>query len=667
MKYSLLLGSTIALVTFADTSLAKNPAEIQTIAKSVTVEIRLKTIDQVGSGVIIHRQGDLYTVVTNRHVVCGNIKCVQLAEQEKYQIGMADGQKYQVAAPAIKLLGNDLDLAIIQFRSSRKYQVVSLADSGKVKVDDALYTAGFPFEKSGFSFNGGDAIAVVNKRLTGDNGGYTIVYNAATLPGMSGGGVFNANGQLVAIHGIGIRFKENTDLDDRTRVDAKVGLNRGIPVRWLVQSLKELGIDVGIKQKVSEIRATAAVKPTTADEHFIIGYNLNVNPGNNILIGKRQAIQEFTKAIQLNPRYGMAYFARAHVYYQLQEFQKSLSDYNQSIAIHPNSPEAYNNRGNLKSDFQDLSGALVDYNQAIKLNPQYAEAYNNRGNSKSRLEDKQGAILDYNKAIKLNPRYVLAYNNRGNLKASLNNYQDAIIDYDQAILLNNKTAYIYVNRGAAKSNLRDQQGAMADFNMAIDLNPKLAYAYGIRGRLKYDLGDFKAAMTDYNQAIKLNPKDYIAYYNRGNLKYKLKDLQGAISDYSKLIKLKPNNNLIATAYMNRGVVKQDLQDLIGATADYKQALNFDPKNAKIYFNQGNLNFTKKNPSAAISDYNQAINLDPKYAEAYGLRGFVKAYALNDRAGGIQDLRRAVELFREQGSLQNHSGTVEVLRKLESGQ
>jgi V8-like Glu-specific endopeptidase len=52
-----------------------------------------------------------------------------------------------------------------------------------------------------------EALAVVNKRLTGDNGGYTIIYSAPTLPGMSGGGVFNGNGQLVAIHGYGDRFR----------------------------------------------------------------------------------------------------------------------------------------------------------------------------------------------------------------------------------------------------------------------------------------------------------------------------------------------------------------------------------------------------------------------------------------------------------------------------
>jgi hypothetical protein len=66
MKSLLILGSVVALISFAPAAAAKSSAEIEQIAKAVSVEI----LDGVGSGVIIHRQGNLYTAVTNRHVVC---------------------------------------------------------------------------------------------------------------------------------------------------------------------------------------------------------------------------------------------------------------------------------------------------------------------------------------------------------------------------------------------------------------------------------------------------------------------------------------------------------------------------------------------------------------------------------------------------------------------
>jgi tetratricopeptide (TPR) repeat protein len=87
-----------------------------------------------------------------------------------------------------------------------------------------------------------------------------------------------------------------------------------------------------------------------------------------VVAGKQQAIQEFSKAIQLNSRYQYAYFARAIVYKQVQEFQKSLSDYNQAIIINSKFSLAYYNRALLKANnLNDRTGAIQDLRQAARL------------------------------------------------------------------------------------------------------------------------------------------------------------------------------------------------------------------------------------------------------------------------------------------------------------
>jgi S1-C subfamily serine protease len=189
-----LMGTTVALIQIVlvqPMAAAKSASEVEAIARSVAVEIKLQKDGSVGSGVIINKKGDLYTLVTNKHVVCGDRRCAELPAGESYNLGLADGQRYRVKASSIRLLGNDLDLAIIQFRSNRNYAVAKMATTGNLKTEDEVYTAGFPFAQPGFAFGEGKAIAVVNKRLTGDSGGYTIIYYAFTLPGMSGGRVFN--------------------------------------------------------------------------------------------------------------------------------------------------------------------------------------------------------------------------------------------------------------------------------------------------------------------------------------------------------------------------------------------------------------------------------------------------------------------------------------------
>jgi tetratricopeptide (TPR) repeat protein len=480
-----LVGTTVALVQ--PVAAAKSASEIESIARAVTVKIKLKQSDRVGSGVIIDKKGDLYTLVTNRHVICGASNCQNISESEFYSLGLVDGQKYQVKKSAIKLLGGDVDLAIIQFRSSRNYALAKVAPPGSLKVEDDVYTAGFPDKQPEFTFGDGKAIAVVNKRLIGDNGGYTIIYNAFTLPGMSGSGVFNSNGQLVAIHGAGDRFTENTEIDNKSRVGEKIGFNRGIPVRWLVQNLMEIGINLETNRSAYGLRAARNQLPASADEYFIAGFNKFVEPGDNVVAGKKKAIKDFNTAIQLNSRYQYAYFIRAFIYEQVSEFPKALSDYDKVISLNPQNFKAYYNRAFLKeTKLNDIQGALSDYDKVISLNPQHSKAYYNRANLKeTKLNDIQGALSDYDKAISLNPQFSQAYYNRANLKETkLNDIQGALSDYDKAISLNPQFSNAYNNRAFMKyTKLNDRAGAIQDLRQAAQLYREQGNTQGLQNAL----------------------------------------------------------------------------------------------------------------------------------------------------------------------------------------
>jgi tetratricopeptide (TPR) repeat protein/S1-C subfamily serine protease len=564
-----LVGTNVALVQPLAT--AKSASEVETVARAVSVEIKLQQNKSVGSGVIIYRQDDLYTLVTNRHVVCGDRLCSTLPAGENYILNLADGQQYQVEKSSIKLLGNNLDLAIIQFRSNHNYAVAKVADPESLKRGNSVYTAGFPFEPPGFTFGKGTTIAVVNKRLIGDNGGYTIIHSAFTLPGMSGGGVFDSNGQLVAIHGWGDRYKEDTEIDNQSRVNSKIGYNRGIPIRWLLQNLTGTGIN--LNRPTSSIRVARSQMPTTADEYFIAGFNNFVDPGDNVAAGKQRAIQDFSKAIQLDPTYLMAYFMRAVTYEQVQDLKSSLNDYNQAIVIDPEFSEVYSNRALIKVQLNDFAGALSDFNLAISISPNNHEAYHNRAALKEdKFNDFVGALSDYNSAISINPKYHEAYNHRAGLKhLHLNDKQGAMADYDQAIIINPRYATAYANRALLKRFQLDNLGALADFDMAIVINPKYSQVYFHRANLKrLRLNNDPGALADFDMAIATNPKYFQAYLDRGILKHtKLNDVPGALADYSQAININPK---YAEAYFNRAILKyQNLNDRAGAIQDFRQA------------------------------------------------------------------------------------------------
>ena len=388
------------------------------------------------------------------------------------------------------------------------------------------------------------------------------------------------------------------------------------------------------------------------------------------------AIADFTRAIELYPKYGTAYNNRGLAKKNKGDLDGAIADCTRAIELDPKDAGAYSNRGIAKQTQGDLNGAIADYTRAIELDPKDAGAYSNRGNAKEVKGDVEGAIADCTRAIKLDPKYVPAYNTRGLAKKNKGDLNEAITDYTRAVELDPKHVNAYYNRGVAKGAKGDIDGAIADYNRVIELDPKNAGAYNERGIAKHTQGDLNEAIADYTRAFELDPKYANAYYNRGVAKWakgdidgtiadyaraielnpkfteacynrglakKQKgDLDGAIADYTRVIEINPNNPKYAVAYDDRGIAKQAKGDLDGAIADCTRAIELNPKNANAYNNRGSFKGIKGDVVGAIADVNRAIELDPKLTAAYYNRAYTKQ-GKGDIDGAIADYTHAIEV------------------------
>ncbi|MHC5824059.1 MAG: S1 family peptidase, partial [Nostoc sp.] len=96
-------------------------------AKQITVRID-STSGANGSGVIIAKDGDTYTVLTASHVVCEKKEDKQPCGDYKYQILAPDGKQYPVEKSTIKT-ESGVDLAVVKFTASNQnYQLAILGD-----------------------------------------------------------------------------------------------------------------------------------------------------------------------------------------------------------------------------------------------------------------------------------------------------------------------------------------------------------------------------------------------------------------------------------------------------------------------------------------------------------------------------------------------------------
>src|ERR1035437_2451461 len=87
----------------------------------------------------------------------------------------------------------------------------------------------------------------------------------------------------------------------------------------------------------------------------------------------------------------------------LKEYKEAIEDYTKAIELKPKLADGYNGRGLTLSRTENYKAAIQDFNKVIELSPKDVKAYHDRGTAKAKLGDNKGAVQDFTKVIDLNP------------------------------------------------------------------------------------------------------------------------------------------------------------------------------------------------------------------------------------------------------------------------
>ena len=109
-----------------------------------------------------------------------------------------------------------------------------------------------------------------------------------------------------------------------------------------------------------------------------------------------------------------SYFQRGNVRLVTKKYDDAIEDYDKAIKLEPEYAPIYNFRGYAYELKGNIDHAIINYNKAIALKNDYAEAYGNRGVAYGKKEDFDRAIENLNKAIELNevPPLIWAINHK---------------------------------------------------------------------------------------------------------------------------------------------------------------------------------------------------------------------------------------------------------------
>ncbi|CAA9413334.1 MAG: hypothetical protein AVDCRST_MAG74-2775 [uncultured Pyrinomonadaceae bacterium] len=162
------------------------------------------------------------------------------------------------------------------------------------------------------------------------------------------------------------------------------------------------------------------------------------------------------------------------------EFALAVEDYNKAIELNPKDAASYLNRGRAYSGRKNYDSAILDYNKTIELNPQDSTAYFNRADVYERKGNVQQAAADYQKAVELDAGNEPAKNNLKRLQNELakNSPKPKIQESPVAI----EAPKITETSAAPKSVDLGQLNSLA-LKLAMPVYPEIAQKLNAQGKV----------------------------------------------------------------------------------------------------------------------------------------------------------------------------------------
>jgi serine protease Do len=295
------------VVTLPNVAQALPGSQINDIAREVTVLIRGE--QGHGSGVIVHKKGNTYYVLTAEHVI---------RQKDDFKLVTADKQAYAIDYSKIEKL-KGVDLAIVPFTSDKNYQTAKIG-TAKANEGQEVYVSGWPLNGAIGNAAGGELVrqftsGSISAFLPNSLNGYSMIYTNVTRAGMSGCPVLDTAGRLVGIHGMGDKedprqlMESGLSQETATGLAAKIkpGFNYAVPIGVFLEQSKSVGLDANAltidKSAAPEAGAPyiASSQPDPRDKIDNIQATLKTVQGvTKNLKDTRDTIQDFRNTIR-NP------------------------------------------------------------------------------------------------------------------------------------------------------------------------------------------------------------------------------------------------------------------------------------------------------------------------------------------------------------------------------
>ena len=226
-----------------------------------------------------------------------------------------------------------------------------------------------------------------------------------------------------------------------------------------------------------------------------------------------KAVEDFRRAIELDPKSGDARRRLAHLYQSMNRPGDALATYLKGIQVEPTYYRPYLDLAGFYYSQAQHRDAEAQYRKVLEFAPELAAGHNGRGLALMEMARYPEAETEFRAALReRESAYYL--NNLGALFAYLERDAEAVALYQRAIEKGAPSSLVYVNLADSQRRLRHVADAESAYRKGLEMgeadvleDPRDALARSTVAYACARLGDAKRAEMEIIQAIKFRPND----------------------------------------------------------------------------------------------------------------------------------------------------------------
>ena len=292
------------------------------------------------------------------------------------------------------------------------------------------------------------------------------------------------------------------------------------------------------------------------------------------------AIEQFTKAIDLEPDYADAYMARADACEKIGKLEEAAADYDRASTFLEKDKDVFYHSGRLYYLLNEYEKALEKTDISIKLKKTNDNAYRLKAKILIALERYEEALENCNTALTLketSENFFL----RGIVNEKLGRFNPAEEDYLKAVGKDARNIDAYIALAELRLQLNKLPFALNHVNRAIQLDQNNREAYLVRSKIYVAQLDYPKAIDDISKNILMDTEDEEMYFIRGCYYQDFTQHPNAINDFTKVLMLNPEN---AEALYKRAYSYEQIANFKSAIKDYEAMMaltGYDPEAQKL--------------------------------------------------------------------------------------